>query len=184
MSRSKGKSWAHQVGAAVLTQRKAGLIADIRASFRDVDRRFGVSWSESSVIDGYGPEEECARARQLDTDTHWTDVLQDPEWEPSPGHGGFSFLDAIGFRYYLPAAMIWTLNHGESSLIDFHLTAQLNNKGRKRIPGQWSTLTPTQCRTVARFLQYMVDTIKADRRTSDSVAWQEALDSHWAKFIN
>ena len=80
------------------------LIDLIKDAFKDVTREGGVSWHECEVIDNYGSDAERALARTRDTDRHWTELLSTEAFYPS-GIGGFCFLDPIGFRYYLPAAL-------------------------------------------------------------------------------
>src|SRR5688500_16982415 len=82
----------------------AQLIGEIRKVFSKLDRKGGVSLHETYVIDGYGTKREREKARMKDTDVHWWEVRD--EWiEEFGGVGGLSFLDEIGFRYYLPAYM-------------------------------------------------------------------------------
>lgn len=85
-------------------ERKA-LIQEIHAAFAGVSREGGVSWSESIVIDDWGDAEACATARKRDTDRSWTELVDGMTWDYSIPWGGYSFLDPIGARYYLPAAM-------------------------------------------------------------------------------
>lgn len=78
-------------------------------AFRGVSREGGVSWSETDVIDDYGTEEERAIARASDTDTEWEELILSGTFLDDAAPGSFCFLDAIGFRYYLPAAMCQAL---------------------------------------------------------------------------
>ena len=73
----------------LIAEREA-LLAEIQAVFDGVDRKGGVSWSESEVLDHYGSPEDCAAARAKDRDRCWQDVLEDPQWNPMPGVGGWS----------------------------------------------------------------------------------------------
>jgi hypothetical protein len=92
------------MNAADLEAEREALIAEIYAAFKDVSREGGVSWSETYVLDFYGTPEERAEARDRDRDWSWTDLVDDPDWQIGQGSGGLTFLDAIGFRYYLPHA--------------------------------------------------------------------------------
>ena len=104
----------------VLAERDA-LLAEIHEAFPGGSRQGGVSWSEADVIDDYGSPDQRAAARARDRDTRWQDLVDDPNWNPSDG-GHWSFLDAIGFRYYLPAAMVLAVRQGYDAGILFHLT--------------------------------------------------------------
>ena len=64
------------------------------------------------MIDCHGTREERFKARRLDTDTRWQEVRD--EWIEDLSSAPY-FLDEKGFRYYLPAIMIWELKHGGSS---------------------------------------------------------------------
>ncbi len=85
------------------------LIELIKAAFKGVSRQGGVSWSETDVIDDYGTDEERRLAREGDSDQDWFEVASIPRFSKDGGWGSFCFLDAIGFHYYLPAAMIQSL---------------------------------------------------------------------------
>lgn len=91
------------------------LIQRIYAAFRGVTRDGGISWTETGVIDDYGTDEERARARLEDTDRSWEELVDDPRWGPDTGWGGYSFLDAIGFRYYLAPAMVRAVRSGQDT---------------------------------------------------------------------
>jgi hypothetical protein len=103
-----------EVPAELQAERDA-LIAEIHEAFEGVTREGGVSWNETFVLDGYGSEEECSKARKTDRDHRWADLAYDETWIAGPGVGGWSFLDAIGFRYYLPAGMIRMLTAGHDA---------------------------------------------------------------------
>lgn len=157
------------------------LIAEISDAFRDVSRTGGVSWSQSDVIDSYGDEDEQAEAREKDTDTHWSEVVADEKWSSEPGVGGFSFLDSIGFRYYLPAAMIRSLRSGWDEGIQFHLD---NNSAEFRSFNEQkqSLLDHRQRICVARFLLYMMR--KTESVGCPDADWLKALNSEWRPYLN
>ncbi len=79
----------------------AALIAQIRMVFQDVLRGKGVSLSETQVLDDYGGVEARQEARSWDTDTHWWEVSDEDLLD---GHY-ITYLDDLGWRYYLPAFM-------------------------------------------------------------------------------
>ena len=160
------------------------LTAEIHAAFKDVSRDGGVSWSESDVIDGYGSDEERAAARARDKDASWTQLVDDQHWNPDRGIGGFSFMDAIGFRYYLPAAMIRCIRSGYDEGIQFHLDAGGSTEELRAYNiGQLSALDMRQRQCVASFIRYMiaVSALQDDHEHYDAKAWLAALDSYWAE---
>jgi hypothetical protein len=150
------------------------ILAEIRDTFRGVTRLGGVSWSESEVIDSHGTSKECAVARASDKDTQWQQVVDDLNWSPDSGVGGFNFLDPIGYRYYLPAAMTCVIFGRDNGMLPYHLTASgPNDEFRMEL---WSLLNAEQRRCVRRFLEYMART---EEDETDAELWSDALDSYW-----
>lgn len=79
------------------------LVAEIEKAFASVSLGEGIGWHEADEIDNHATQEERAAARRLDVDISWKDVT--PELlDDLPS--AVSFLDATGFRYYLPAFMV------------------------------------------------------------------------------
>ncbi len=129
------------------------LIDLVKAAFKDVSRRGGVSWSESEIIDNYGSVEERKFARAQDRDRQWTDLLTDEKFYPS-GIGGFCFLDPIGFRYYLPAAICLALAKREDTVFDlnslgFHLQSSVGG-----LPDNMELFTTEQLTAIAECLWF------------------------------
>jgi hypothetical protein len=156
------------------------LETEIREAFKGVTRQGGVSWSEAEVIDDYGSEDERAEARAKDTDKDWAELADDEKWDPGPGMGGWSFLDAIGFRYYLPAAMIRALTGGEDTFSVFtmdsilHVTAQDTYR-----LAQTRLLDEPQRRCIARFVRFMLAREAAQGNDFEVKEWQRVYDDHW-----
>lgn len=131
---------------------RAALIKEIEAAFDGMPRRDGTTLHEAEVIDCYGSDEERDRARELDTEHRWQDV-------PNSGleqHSSiWSFLDAEGLVYHLPAGMVWSLMYGESSASSTPdaLLAILAYADRQ----EWceQQLSPDQLRATARFVRFM-----------------------------
>ena len=88
------------------------IIQEITDAFDGVSREGGISLHEAEEIDCRGTPEQFAAARWLDTDQRWQDVPG--TWLEEFPSVPF-FLDPIGFRYYLPAYMIWSLRNEDSS---------------------------------------------------------------------
>lgn len=164
------------------------LVRDIHESFRAVTREGGVSWNETRAIDGYADEEERARARASDTDTSWQELVDDQEWQPSEGYGGACFLDAIGFRYYLPVLMIRTLRRLSSDDpmteygVAFHLTPSKDPGLLGFHAEQFAALETEQRRCVARFVWYMVEWNPGVGQPDAESPWLEAWDAYWARY--
>lgn len=161
-----------------LIPKRDELIAHVEEAFKDVSRKNGVSWSESEVIDDYGGDQARLEARKLDQDYHWSELVDDPEWDPERGVGGFSFLDAIGFRYYLAPSLVRSLRSGFDQGICFHLT--LGDLREHKLE-QWSALTHQQSMTVKAFLEFMIEMNECRGDRLKAGYWREAYDSHWAR---
>jgi hypothetical protein len=123
------------------------MLAEIREAFSGVTREGGCSWSQAYANDMNEPNPAVD-----DPDRDWLEVARDPRWRMDPGLGGFSFLDPIGFRYYLAAAMWRLVNEPDSGDISYHLQRSQHDRGREK---RWSLFEPRQVRTVARFVAYM-----------------------------
>jgi hypothetical protein len=158
------------------------LEALIRDAFADVSRDGGVSWTESRVIDGVPSPMTREEARLLDTDTSWTHLIDDPTWTPNCGVGGFAFLDAIGTRYYLPAAMVRAIRGEDPSRISLALYFDPPPFKSDWQRSKFILFSPLQCHTVYRFLVFMV-LADADRGyETGECRWIESLKHHWGQF--
>jgi hypothetical protein len=169
----------HHQAMVNLDSERNMLIAEIHRVFKDVNREGGISWRGAQVVDFGGDE---SYADYNDTDSSWEELLSNEDWYPGPGIGGFSFLDPIGFRYYLPAAMVRTVSNGYDEGIRFHLTLDNHDdpKGlRDYSLHQLSLLSREQQITVRRFIEYMLTMAAEDELHVEY--WKEALDSNWAK---
>src|SRR5687768_2865541 len=97
-----------------LQDEQRALEAQIRASFKGVKRDGGTSWRQAELDDGVPMsqaeldawDEIYAAAGAVEADRPWEDLVEDAEWHEAQGVGGFTFLDARGFRYYMAPAMI------------------------------------------------------------------------------
>lgn len=166
----------YQVPTHLHAERDA-LMAEIRTAFKDVTRNGGISWNECDARDGYGTDEECAHARLSDTDTHWSQLVDDPAWDPFPGTGGFAFIDGIGFRYYLPPTMIRFLRGEITEWFPGHLLQSINGL----VLNSSRFWTDEQVRCVARFIDLMSRLEYPDwnHPHTDVNPWKEALVQYW-----
>lgn len=177
------------------TEREA-LIAEIYEAFRDVTREGGVSWSETFVLDDRGTEAECLAARAKDRDVRWTELVGDSTWEPDTGLGGFSFLDPIGFRYYLPAVMNRSVQLGYDAGVVYHLSIESPPAAKSFAADKdllrdfdvaaWqleklSLLNERQRRCVARFVRFMLEWSRFKDDLFGMQSWQHAWDAYWSK---
>jgi len=161
-----------------------GIIGEIRRAFSDVSRDDGVTLHEALVIDNYGSDAERSAARQLDTDCRWQDV---PDHLIEENDSVLCFVDPKGFRYYLPAYMVWSLRNYEKSEGFSHnhpiCCLGLGESGSIR---QWDlerfeVFNDEQATAICEFLRFMAqqdeDTVCVDDARS-------ALDTYWGKFCD
>ncbi len=190
--------------AAELQAEREALIAEIYAAFKDVSREGGVSWSETQVLDDERElaSEKTARersdARARDTDRHWADLLESADWLEVPGRGSFSFLDPIGFRYYLPAAMVHDIRGVNDDRLMYYLdlaqyrgldavegTRGASPQDEARILYTMSTISlldNRQRRCAARFLRYKIASTADEMCSIEQDSWRDAYESYWQTF--
>jgi hypothetical protein len=156
-----------------LAQERQRLEAAIREAFRGVDRRGGISWGEADVIDSYGSDEERAAARAKDTEPSWESLVDNPAWVHEWGWS-YTFLDAIGYRYYMPPAMIRCSREGHGESVCYALT--MNNDYMLE---KTRRLSQEQCRVIARFVRFMIRVHEARDDDIYGAIWKAAYDSHW-----
>lgn len=166
---------------------REAIISQIHQAFQDVAREGGISWSECEAIDNWASEEECELARRSDRDKSWWELVDDLEWQPFPSIGGFSFIDPIGFRYYLPPTMIRLLRGEASHWFPEHFPGVINSFAPwhpRRVLDKGDDLTDfwstEQERCIARFMAFMSrhDPLGGGD-TENMAAWAAALKSGW-----
>ncbi len=79
----------------------------IEQAFAGVTRGDGVTLHQAIAKDDYATDDAIAAAAQQDKDQDWRDVPADPQ---ASSEVIFSYLDPRGLRYYLPAAMVLSLD--------------------------------------------------------------------------
>lgn len=161
---------------------KARVIDLISRAFSGVTRDGGVSLHEADIIDGYGSAEKRVAARKLDTESGWQAV---PDRDIEYYNSILSFLDPIGFRYYIAAYMVWSLKNfriSESVTSDFTIYAfamdgHQNMKDWKM--SRFSILSEAQSTAVYEFLRFMQDFGEGD---ADSSVARQAINQYWVRF--
>ena len=167
-------------------QRKLALIEDFNVVFDGVSRENGVSLSEAWVIDDRGSDEERQAARNEDTETRWQDV---PEKDIAYGYSCLSFFDEIGFRYYIPAYIVWYLRHMDDedpkSLIfqsntPAWITYALSPSGSGEIEtyylSRFEMFTPEESKAIAHFLEFEAEVEAAFQLESNQQVRESMLD--------
>lgn len=157
-------------------EKRAALMAEITAVFDGVSRGDGVTLHETNAIDDYASPAERGRARAKDRERRWQDV---PD-EDLRTHDGLSFFDAKGFRYYLPAYLVWYLKNCDTTASDSNTFASvIYSLGGGRsgdfaalYKEQFDAFTRAESRVIARFLEYEADRTDAETLASDGW-WQK-----------
>lgn len=157
------------------------VLREIEIAFDGVSREGGVSLHEADVIDNHGTPAERDAARALDTETRWQDV---PLGDIRKYYWILSFLDPIGYRYYLPAYMTWSLQNlaspRDTTSIDatiFSLTRADDEKYEEWELDRFKLFTPEQAKAIVAFLRYME--AHAGGGYADDAT--EALNAYWAQ---
>ena len=157
------------------------IIAEIREAFGQVSRGDGVTLHEAAVIDAYGSDEERSAARALDHDRSWQDV---PDQLIEDHEDTLCFVDPKGFRYYLPAYMVWALRHLETSdsWSVSHPIYSLTFSGyegfRECEFERFRVFDDKQSNAICRFLRFMAD----QEEFVDAGQARKALGGYWGKF--
>lgn len=175
--------------------RRNELIAGITAAFDGVSREDGTTLHEANAIDDRKSDEECLAARRFDTEQRWQDVPDKDIWACCSAQ---SFLDAKGFRYYLPAFILYGLRHwpyDETGLLhllhdengilhscQYHLLHEPQKSLRKSEPASIARkyqLTEAQSKAVAKLLRFIIDfdKMEGERATVEAVEkWERFCD--------
>lgn len=217
-----------------LENEKQTIFCDIHDAFAGVTRDGGTSWGQTienfvehdrwlqenaiyntseiialqkQIEENDGPEPPKIYRPFHDQDKSWHDLVVDEEWVVNPDFGGFHGLDPIGIRYYLPAAMLRSLEDPQEDTLAYVLTLRDHTKDfpndktdwRDYFLEKWSALNDRQRHCVSRFLDYkstvaratedkyfaemnLPDHILAKIREvlKDNVnPWERAYLSHW-----
>lgn len=157
------------------------LVAEIHDAFRGVTRVGGVSWTETYAIDDYEGPDECAAARALDREPGWEHLVDDPKWLTEQLAGGITFLDAIGFRYYIAPLMLRAMRERSGDFLASSLTLKEEAECAELSRSQWRLLNDRQSLCIARFLQFM-DAVE-DLEDLPCGQWEQALNRYWRRFL-
>ena len=152
------------------------LLAAIEAAFTDVPKG-AITIHEADLLYNLGisqTERDAARAR--DRDSRWQEI---PDSTIRKCSHALPFLDQIGWRYYVPAYMSWSIRHvadRESDSVDstIYTFSHFDDAGYAR----YQSLSASQLTVVRRFLQFMAD---HPGQADDEVA-RDSLEKYWSRF--
>ncbi len=113
------------------------LLSELVEAFSNVSRVNGRSWTDAMALDLMGVPRVDFPIVHREDDQSWIDVADDAGWDPYRGVGGWPFLDGVGFRYYLAAAMYRAVRTGESGDLAQQMDLPFNAKARRRFLDRW-----------------------------------------------
>jgi hypothetical protein len=152
----------------------------MRQAFASVRLGNGVSLQQARAKDDYQGEKEQMAARSLDREERWEEVA---DVKLTNLHDVHAFLDADGFRFYLPAYMQWVLRHlgdEEEGLNCSFLYSLMLPPPEEEWYGdrllKFEILTVEQAKLVAGFWRFLGRT---ENYRGDA---EEALRGYWGKF--
>lgn len=132
------------------------LVAEIRKSFEEVRLDGGMTLHEGDLEGAYSDPTVRLKARDKDPEPFWWEI---PDWKLEELNAAVHFLDAKGYRFHLPAWMIWCLRHGkktQSLALDAYVHSLVPEDLVPRAP-VFATLSQEQSRAVCRFLRHVAN---------------------------
>jgi hypothetical protein len=162
----------------------------IRSAFAGVRLGSGVSLRQAQAIDNYlegvSQAEFEALPRHEVTDD-WTGIPESELLRDCAAH-----LDADGLRYYLPALMLWLLDHYDDEdrlLLDGAAMTAIGtisalafaSEFEKGYQSIYDGFTSEQRAAIARYLAALPRLVHLDYEDATRVA--RSLDRYWAQFV-
>jgi hypothetical protein len=140
-----------------MTPSEENLVATIRRAFARVTLDDGVSLNMTEYNDASGCMPEFEKKAKYDERDDWAAI---PDRTLEQFTVTFSFTDLKGFRFYIPAYIIWTVRHhreSESIIADYTIYAiDPSHYLFETIPF-WQWFTAEQIDAMTRFLEYAVE---------------------------
>ena len=140
-----------------MTDSERDLIARIQRAFHGVTLGGGISLNMTKYHDSGGSMKKYSERAKSDEREDWSRISDSTLEEFTVT---FSFTDVKGFRFYLPAYMIWTIrNHRTSTSIigDFTIYALTPDHYIFRDIGFINAFDDEQFDCITRFLAYCVE---------------------------
>jgi hypothetical protein len=138
----------------MLLQSEIDLISQIEVAFRNVTLGDGVSLNMTMFHDSWGCASEYKVLAKKDERKDWSAI---PDSTLEQFKSVFCFTDLLGYRFYLPAYMRWTINNHRKSdniIADFTIYALDPNKRPFTETRIVDWLTKSQIDVVVAFLDF------------------------------
>jgi hypothetical protein len=134
---------------------KATLLRDIQEAFRGVKLEDGVSLNMTEYWDSGGSAKHFEELAKNDERDDWQNIDGETLEQFTVT---FCFTDWKGFKFYLPAYMMWTIKHPESD-IGLYTVLSLDPGSILALYGKAvdEILNRQQLEVVVRFLEYCVE---------------------------
>lgn len=167
-----------------LSQIRDAVESEIRTAFRGVTLGQGVSLRQArlasdlqDIVSGGGGGSGSPGHGAITND--WSQIPPEELETHSLSH-----LDALGFRYYIPALMLGVLNHYDPS--SMRVIGTLSGLYPKKDSWEYhmqrySLLNTAQKRTIARFLAALPRLVELDFEDQKIVS--RALRNYWSEFL-
>lgn len=160
------------------------LVKSIYDAFDCVTREGGLSWHQAALEDELTfSNEQFEDAGAKDSEANWHELVRSSIFDYP--HAAWSFLDPIGFRYYLAPCMLTCLQFGiDESNLEFHLSiAHTTGPSVEFMHRKLSMLDEQQCECVARFVQIMGAWERASHPREYPNSWEYSLEAFWENCI-
>jgi len=157
---------------ALLNIRESALIRRIREAFAGGKLGGGISLNMTEYYDSYQCATEYLERAKHDERDDWQRI---PDATLEEFMGTFSFTDVEGFRFYLPAYMIWTIRHHRTSnsvIGDYTIYALDVNHHVFAKVGFLNAFTTAQIACIVDFLDYCI----GHRGTCDALVARRNLE--------
>jgi hypothetical protein len=156
------------------------LMVLIREAFDGVERPIELTLHVAEARDDYDYEHDVEHRRR-DHEGPWQQILHE-HLERCPH--ALSYLDAVGMRYYLPAFMLWYLEHlgtprvrSDGTLYclnPHHRDPELSRAHRER----FARFSAEQLRACARFVKFCA----THDELTDAPFAEAIYEEHWVAF--
>jgi hypothetical protein len=163
---------------AVVTEKeleeRERIVSEIRKAFEVVRLDGGMTIHEADLEGSYSNFSARLAAREKDPEQYWWEI---PDWKLEELNSALWFLDEKGYRFLLPAGMIWCLRKGKKSR-SMGLDSVTNSLVPDALVSRasvFSTLTREQLRSVWSFLKHV-------EKYYPHTNAQNALRDYWQGF--
>ena len=149
------------------------IVAEVADAFRDVQLEDGETIHEADLEGAYSDDSVRLAAREKDPEVNWRDI---PDWKLDGLHP-HGFFDLKGWRFHIPAYMIWTLRNWRTSTsvsIDYTIWEFRPSLGTRDLQRYSSLSFPQGC-AVYDFLHFFCT-------YSDAPEPREAIEAYWHGF--